>query len=214
MFPPVDSARRRFLTNAAGAAASGTVLSLATISPTRAAAAPDPIHAAIKRHQTLARACDQAVKLRARCKDFGTLTEEEEARVSELNDLVDAARLPLEAAAMEMFDTNRRRATASSLRCFTCESSIAIPPADFHKLMYKRPNVRDVGLFCEKHKVSYDWLLGGDLAGLQRMTRERKAQAEGPDDRWVKFLLDTLETIPPHSRRHAIEGARKLMVQS
>jgi hypothetical protein len=69
MFPPVDSARRRFLTNAAGAAASGTVLSLATISPTRAAAAPDPIHAAIKRHQTLARACDQAVKLRARCKD-------------------------------------------------------------------------------------------------------------------------------------------------
>jgi hypothetical protein len=89
-----------------------------------------------------------------------------------------------------------------------------IPPADFHKLMYKRPNVRDVGLFCEKHKVSYDWLLGGDLAGLQRMTRERKAQAEGPDDRWVKFLLDTLETIPPHSRRHAIEGARKLMVQS
>jgi len=68
MFPPVDSARRRFLTNAAGAAASGTVLSLATISPTRAAA---------------------ALKLRARCKDFGTLTEEEEARVSELNDLVD-----------------------------------------------------------------------------------------------------------------------------
>jgi hypothetical protein len=89
-----------------------------------------------------------------------------------------------------------------------------IPPADFHKLMYKRPNVRDVGLFCEKHKVSYDWLLGGDLAGLQRMTRERKAQAEGADDRWVKFLLDTLETIPPNSRRAAIEGARKIVVQS
>src|SRR5580693_3952737 len=105
MFPPVDSARRRFLTNAAGAAASGTVLSLATISPTLAAPAPDPIHAAIKRHQNLARAYDQAVKLRARCKDFGTLTEEQEARVSELNDLVDAAGLPLEAAAMEMFDT-------------------------------------------------------------------------------------------------------------
>src|ERR1700677_1544905 len=88
MFPPVDSARRRFLTNAAGAAASGTVLSLATISPPRAAAAPNPTHAAIQRHQSLARACHQAVKLRARCKDFGTLTEEEEARLSELNDLV------------------------------------------------------------------------------------------------------------------------------
>jgi hypothetical protein len=105
MFPPVDSTRRRFLTQAATVAASGTVLSLTIISPTLAAAAPDPIHAAIKRHQTLARAYDQAVELRARCKDFGTLTEEEKARVCELNDLMDAAGLPLEAAAMDLFNT-------------------------------------------------------------------------------------------------------------
>jgi hypothetical protein len=49
-----------------------------------------------------------------------------------------------------------------------------IPPADFHKLMYKRPSTPDVMVFCEKHKVSYDWLLCGDLKGLQRMTSERK----------------------------------------
>ena len=50
-----------------------------------------------------------------------------------------------------------------------------IPPADFAKLMYKRINTRDVMAFCEKHKVSYDWLLGGDLQGLRRMTQEAKA---------------------------------------
>jgi hypothetical protein len=48
-----------------------------------------------------------------------------------------------------------------------------ITPADYAKLMYKRVNTRDVMVFCEKHKVSFDWILGGDLAGLQRMTREQ-----------------------------------------
>jgi hypothetical protein len=49
-----------------------------------------------------------------------------------------------------------------------------IPAADFHKLMYKRPSTPDVMVFCKKHNVSYDWLLRGDLKGLQRMTSERK----------------------------------------
>jgi hypothetical protein len=51
----------------------------------------------------------------------------------------------------------------------------SLPPAEIHKLMYKRINTRDVMLFCEKHKVSFDWLLCGDLRGLQRMTRQAKA---------------------------------------
>ena len=45
------------------------------------------------------------MKLRARCKDFGSLTEEEKSRIKELNDLIDAAGLPLEAAAMDLFNT-------------------------------------------------------------------------------------------------------------
>jgi len=65
----------------------------------------DPIFAAIKRHRDLAKVYDEAVKLRAACKDFGTLTAEEKARVKELNDLIDAAGLPLEAAAMDLFNT-------------------------------------------------------------------------------------------------------------
>jgi hypothetical protein len=34
-----------------------------------------------------------------------------------------------------------------------------IPPADFAKLMHKRILTQHVMVFCEKHKVSYDWLL-------------------------------------------------------
>jgi hypothetical protein len=49
-----------------------------------------------------------------------------------------------------------------------------IPAADFHKLMYKRPSTPDVMVFCEKHNVNFDWILCGDLKGLQRMTSERK----------------------------------------
>jgi hypothetical protein len=50
-----------------------------------------------------------------------------------------------------------------------------IPTADIHKLMYTRIRTPDVMVFCEKYKVSYDWLLSGDLRGLQRMTQEAKA---------------------------------------
>lgn len=52
-----------------------------------------------------------------------------------------------------------------------------IPAADIHKLMYKRISTRDIGVFCKKYQVSYDWLLGGDLQGLQRMTQRHRAEA-------------------------------------
>jgi hypothetical protein len=50
----------------------------------------------------------------------------------------------------------------------------SIPPADYAKLMYKRVSTGAVIAFCEKHNVSTDWLLCGDLKGLARMERERK----------------------------------------
>jgi len=31
----------------------------------------------------------------------------------------------------------------------------------------------ETGIFAKKHRVSFDWLLAGDLKGLQRKTRER-----------------------------------------
>jgi hypothetical protein len=83
-----------------------------------------------------------------------------------------------------------------------------IPPADYAKLMYKRPNIQDIGVFCEKHGISYDWILGGELSGLQRMTREYKDRVGGrPEAKWVNFLRVAIETIPPpNQRRAAIEA--------
>ena len=102
MFPPVDPTRRRFLTSAAGGAVAAAIPADARAYPGHAA---DPIYAAIERHKDLAKTLDAVWKLRARCKDFGTLTEAEKARVRELNDATDAAHLPLEAAAMDLFNT-------------------------------------------------------------------------------------------------------------
>jgi hypothetical protein len=45
-----------------------------------------------------------AWKVRGKCKDFGTLTEAEKAHVLKLNDEIDEAHLPLEAAAVDLFN--------------------------------------------------------------------------------------------------------------
>jgi hypothetical protein len=86
-------------------AAATAAVTVAGARPTDAAPAADPIYAAIEKHRDLAKAFDAVWKLRAHCKDFGTLTEAEKARVRELNDATDAAGLPLEAAAMDLFNT-------------------------------------------------------------------------------------------------------------
>jgi hypothetical protein len=66
----------------------------------------DPIFAVIERHRDLAKTYDAVWGDRADCKDFGTLTEAEQDRVRELNDATDEAHLPLEAAAMDLFNTH------------------------------------------------------------------------------------------------------------
>ncbi len=101
MFPPRDSSRRSFLAMTAG----GTVAGLIPTAALAVAPAEDLIHAAIKRHSHLAKICDAAWKARGRCKDFGTLTEAEQAQVRKLNDEVDEAHLPLEAAAEDLCNT-------------------------------------------------------------------------------------------------------------
>jgi hypothetical protein len=67
-FPPVDPTRRAFLSQAAGVAAGGAVLALATIPPTLAVAAPagtaakpDPILTLIADHKAAIAATDDAM---------------------------------------------------------------------------------------------------------------------------------------------------------
>ena len=58
------------------------------------------------------------------------------------------------------------------VRAFAQEQNLQ--PADYAKLMHKRISTAHAMAFSEKYKVSLDWLLYGDLKGLQRMTLERK----------------------------------------
>lgn len=109
---PVDTTRRRFLAVAAvGSIAGAGSLAFAAAAPNdvpQAVTVPqgaDPIYAVIERHRDLAKICDAAWKVRGKCKDFGTLTEDEKAHVRKLNDALDEAGLPLEAAAIDLFNT-------------------------------------------------------------------------------------------------------------
>jgi hypothetical protein len=104
--PPTNtSATRRKILGTIAAAAAITVAAKPVTAVAIGPIVPDPIYAAIERHKDLAKALDAVWKLRARCKDFGTLTEAEQDRVRELNDATDAAHLPLEAAAEDLFNT-------------------------------------------------------------------------------------------------------------
>jgi hypothetical protein len=75
MFPPVDSTRRRFLSQAAGVAAGGAVLALATIPPSSVAAAPaaalDPIYGIIDAHRAAYQAHLDAIDEQDRLERLG-----------------------------------------------------------------------------------------------------------------------------------------------
>jgi hypothetical protein len=103
-----------------------------------------------------------------------TLLHEKKRHEARLNDPT-LGKEALRIAAIDRLTRDGAGSTAAlQRRVMALAHERNLAPADFHKLMYKRPSTRDVGLFCEKHKVSYDWLLCGDLKGLQRMTQERR----------------------------------------
>jgi hypothetical protein len=72
---PAVSTRRRFLSQAAGVAAGGTVLALATIPPASAAAAPaglaDPVFSLIEAHRTASALHSAALREQARLEEAG-----------------------------------------------------------------------------------------------------------------------------------------------
>ena len=111
-------------------------------------------------------------------------------------------------AKASLADSHRRRAI-ERLRMAGAESIPAIqrriqalaaersiPPADYAKLMYKRVSTSAVVDFCTKHSVSFDWLLSGDLKGLQRMKRWRP-----PPQPSAKDLEQKILSLPPEARQ-------------
>jgi hypothetical protein len=78
-----------------------------------------------------------------------------------------------------------------------------IPPADYAKLMWKRVSTGAFMAFCEKHNVSTDWLLSGDLKGLQRMTTWAKAEPQSA--RSVGHFMEMYNRLRPEVQK-AIEA--------
>jgi hypothetical protein len=103
MFPPVDPTRRRFLTvAAAGAVGAAIPAADARVNPGHTA---DPIYAAIERHRALTIPFDAAWDARAHFNDCGDCDEKPSDELRRLNDAIDAAGLPMEAAACDLFST-------------------------------------------------------------------------------------------------------------
>lgn len=78
-------------------------------------------------------------------------------------------------------------------------------PADFAKLMHKRVPDRSIHEFCSKHNVSLDWLMCGDLKGLQRMTQWAKEQDGATADRQRTKITRLLLALPPAKQRLAMK---------
>ena len=77
-----------------------------------------------------------------------------------------------------------------------------LPAADYAKLLHKRVLTGSIMAFCEKHDVSTDWLLCGDLRALALMTqRHRSAKTVTADleRQWkelVRLLADGPRGVP------------------
>jgi hypothetical protein len=89
-----------------------------------------------------------------------------------------------------------------------------LQPADIAKLMHKRISTPHVVAFCEKHKISMDWLLCGDLKGLQRMTCEAKAQQAETMEAQRQEIVRLFLTLPARLQPTALAGIREVAERS
>jgi hypothetical protein len=89
-----------------------------------------------------------------------------------------------------------------------------IPPAEYAKLTHKRVSTRAAVAFCDKHKISLDWLLYGDLKGLQRMTQEAKAEPPEIPEPQRKEIMRLFSALTPQKQVMGFALLRELMTRS
>jgi hypothetical protein len=88
-----------------------------------------------------------------------------------------------------------------------------IPPAEYAKLMHKRVSTTNALAFCEKHKVSLDWLLYGDLQGLRRMTQEAKAKLPEMTEAQRKEVTQLFLALSPRMQTVALGCMQELLAR-
>jgi hypothetical protein len=67
--------------------------------------------------------------------------------------------------------------------------------------------------FAEKHKISLDWLLCGDLKGLQRMMQAKAEPPEIPEAQ-RKEIMRLFSALTPQKQVIGFALLRELMVRS
>jgi hypothetical protein len=82
------------------------------------------------------------------------------------------------------------------------------PPAEYAKLLHKRCPMKRITAFCKRHDVSLDWLMDGDLKGLQRM-KQWKKQGMTPDEQRAE-ILRLLLLLPLEMQQIAIHRLRQM----
>jgi hypothetical protein len=97
------------------------------------------------------------------------------------------------------------------VRAFAQERSL--PPAEIAKLMYKRVSTNHAMAFSKKYNVSLEWLLCGDLKGLQKMTKEASAEAAEIPAAELEELQRLYRALNPQMRPIALGCLRELMVR-
>jgi hypothetical protein len=88
-----------------------------------------------------------------------------------------------------------------------------IPPADYAKLMHKRVLMPSIQNFCRKHDVSLDWLMDGDLKGLQRMKAwEKQGRVMDADElKGELYRIGSLFlSLPPSKQKIAFDHFNEL----
>ena len=85
-----------------------------------------------------------------------------------------------------------------------------LPPAEYAKLMHKRIMDRSIHEFCSKHNISLDWLMYGDLKGLQRMKQWAKENHGMTADEQRAEISRLLLALPPATQKLAIKLIRQL----
>jgi hypothetical protein len=85
-----------------------------------------------------------------------------------------------------------------------------LPPADYAKLMHKRVTDRSIHDFCRKHDVSVDWLMYGDLKGLQRMKQWSNEKNHGATVQERCEIIRLLLALPPETQKQAFGLIREL----
>jgi hypothetical protein len=127
------------------------------------------------------------------------------------SDISEEANAARRKAADRLDRDGRRSPDAVRRRVLALVQERNLAPAEFAKLLHKRLSASHAVDFCDKYKVSLDWLLSGDLQGLHRMTKEAKAAPPELSEAERKEVTRLFVALDPNGKEIALVCMRSLV---